>query len=45
MPGRKIARIRVESNFGESELNEGSTARVAEGSIEGHRPEELVVIY
>lgn len=43
LPGQQIAQIRVESSFGDSELNEGSVASVVAGSINGYKPEQLVV--
>lgn len=43
LPGREVARIRVESSFGDNELNEGSIASVITGSIAGYKPEQLIV--
>ncbi|MGH6803058.1 MAG: CsgG/HfaB family protein, partial [Methyloceanibacter sp.] len=43
LPGRQIAQIRVESSFGDNELNEGSVASLLTGSIGGYKPEQLVV--
>jgi hypothetical protein len=43
LPGRQIAQIRIDSNFGDSELNEGSSASVITGSFGGYKPEQLVV--
>lgn len=43
LPGQQIAQIRVESNFGDSDLNEGSVASVISGSINSHKPAQLVV--
>jgi hypothetical protein len=43
LPGHQIAQIRIDSNFGDSELNEGSVASVIAGSISGYKPEQLVV--
>jgi curli biogenesis system outer membrane secretion channel CsgG len=45
LPGLDVAQIRVESLFGDSELNEGSVASVISGSIAGYKPEQLVVRY
>jgi hypothetical protein len=45
LPGRKVADIRVETNFGDTELTEGSIATIVEGSLEGVSPEQLVVRY
>jgi hypothetical protein len=44
LPGREVARIRVVSNFGESETNEGSVVALLSGSLQGLRPDELVVV-
>lgn len=35
LPGNVIARIRIESQFGDSETNEGSVGRIIEGSVAG----------
>jgi curli biogenesis system outer membrane secretion channel CsgG len=43
LPGRQIAQIRIDSNFGDSELTEGSIASMIAGSISGYKPEQLVV--
>jgi curli biogenesis system outer membrane secretion channel CsgG len=43
LPGRQIAQIRIDSNFGDSELNEGSSASLIAGSVSGYKPEQLVV--
>lgn len=43
LPGRQIAQIRVESTFGENELNDGSVASLVSGSIEGYKSDGLVV--
>lgn len=43
LPGRQIAKIRVDSNFGDSELNEGSVASVIEGTLDGYKPAQMVV--
>lgn len=45
LPGLVIAQVRVESLFGDSELNEGSVAYVLSGSIAGYKPGQLVVRY
>jgi curli biogenesis system outer membrane secretion channel CsgG len=45
LPGRQIAQVRIDSNFGDSELDEGSVASVIAGSISGYKPEQLVVRY
>lgn len=43
LPGRQIAKIRIDSNFGDNELNEGSSASVVSGSFNGYKPEQLIV--
>lgn len=43
LPGRPVAEIRIESLFGESETNEGSIATIVSGSIQGFKPEQLVI--
>ncbi len=43
LPGRSIARVRIDSLFGESELNEGAVASVASGSLDGYRVDQLTV--
>lgn len=44
LPGRRIAEIRIDSNFGNSEMNEGSATSVISGSIEGYKLEQLIVV-
>ncbi|MFT3963844.1 CsgG/HfaB family protein [Propionivibrio sp.] len=43
LPGRRLAQIRVESSFGDNELNEGSVATLVSGSLEGYKPEQLII--
>jgi curli biogenesis system outer membrane secretion channel CsgG len=43
LPGRQIAKIRIDSNFGDSDLNEGSAATLISGSFNGYKPDQLVV--
>jgi len=43
LPGRQVASIRVDTTFGDSELTEGSVATLLSGSINGYKPEQLVV--
>lgn len=45
LPGSEIARIRVESTFGDAETDQGSIATLASGSLQGHMANELVVRY
>jgi len=43
LPGRQVAKIRIDSSFGDNELNEGSVASVISGTFGGYKPEQLVV--
>ena len=43
LPGQEIAEIRIDSNFGDNETNEGSVASVVKGAIQGHNVQELLV--
>ena len=43
LPGREIAELRIESNFGDSEATEGSVASLVSGSLQGYKSESLVV--
>jgi curli biogenesis system outer membrane secretion channel CsgG len=43
LPGQQVAQIRIDSNFGDSDLNEGSVASVVSGSINAYKPANLVV--
>lgn len=43
LPGRQVAMIRIDSSFGDNELNEGSAASLVSGSLSGYKPEQLVV--
>lgn len=45
LPGQVIAQVRVETLFGDSELNEGSVATVTSGSLAGYKPEQLLIRY
>jgi curli biogenesis system outer membrane secretion channel CsgG len=44
LPSSVVAHLRVDSNFGSGDLQEGSVASVTEGSIEGLPLEELYVV-
>jgi curli biogenesis system outer membrane secretion channel CsgG len=44
LPGRTIARVRVEALFGDDELTEGAVASVVNGSTDGHSIQQLVVL-
>lgn len=45
LPGQSVAQVRVDSLFGEGELNEGSVATVVSGDIDTYKPEQLVIRY
>ena len=44
LPGQVISEIRIDSNFGDNETNEGSIASVIKGAIQGHNIQELMVV-
>lgn len=43
LPGREVAQLRIDSNFGDSEVNEGSVGSLISGSVQGFKVEQLVV--
>jgi curli biogenesis system outer membrane secretion channel CsgG len=43
LPGRTVAQLRIDANFGDSELTEGSVGTLVSGSIAGLNPQQLVV--
>lgn len=43
LPGVQVASIRIDANFGDTELNEGSVASIVSGSVADHALESLVV--
>lgn len=45
LPGQVIAQVRIDSLFGDNELNEGSVASVTSGSLAGYKPEQLLIRY
>lgn len=45
LPGQQIARVQVESLFGDSELDEGAVATILSGSLAGYKPEQLLIRY
>ena len=45
LPGQLVAQMRVDSLFGDSELNEGAVASLSSGSIAGLKAEQLLVRY
>lgn len=45
LPGQTIAQLRVESLFGDSELDEGAIASVVSGSLGTNKPQQVVIRY
>lgn len=43
LPGAQVASIRIDANFGDTELNEGSVASLVSGSLANHAVDDLVV--
>lgn len=43
LPGREIAQLRIDANFGDSEATEGSVGSMVSGSIQGFKFEQLVI--
>jgi curli biogenesis system outer membrane secretion channel CsgG len=43
LPGREVAQLRIDSNFGDSEVNEGSMGSIVNGTVDGFKVEQLVV--
>jgi len=43
LPGREVAQLRIDSNFGDTDVNEGSVGTIVSGSVQGFRVEQLVV--
>lgn len=43
LPGREIAQLRINANFGDSEATEGSVGSLISGSIQGYKLEQLVI--
>ena len=43
LPGQQVAQIRIDSNFGDSDLDEGSVASITSGSISNYKPAQLIV--
>ena len=44
LPGKEVARIKVDSNFGDSETTEGSVAHIVSGSIKDISISDLEVV-
>ena len=45
LPGQQIAEVRIDSLFGEGELNEGSIGTIVSGALGAYKPDQLVVRY
>ncbi|MEO6421419.1 MAG: hypothetical protein ABIR84_01675 [Candidatus Nitrotoga sp.] len=45
LPGREVAQIRIDSLFGEGDLNEGSMGTVISGSIRAYNLDQLIIRY
>lgn len=45
LPGKTIGRVRVDALFGSNELDEGAVASFVSGSLEGYRPDQVVIRY
>ena len=43
LPGREVAQLRIDSNFGDTEATEGSAASLVSGTIQGVKLDQLVV--
>ncbi len=43
LPGREVAQIRIDSNFGDAEVNEGSVCSIVNGTLDGFKAEQLVI--
>lgn len=43
LPGKEIAQLRIDANFGDTEATEGSVGSLVSGSIQGFKLEQLVV--
>jgi hypothetical protein len=44
LPGREVAQLRIDSNFGDSEATQGSIASLVSGSIQGYKIDQLVIL-
>ncbi len=44
LPGQRIAEIRIDSNFGDNETNEGSVGTLTSGALQGYNIQELLVV-
>ena len=43
LPGKEVAQIRIDSNFGDSEATEGSVVSLVSGAVQGFKLDQLVV--
>lgn len=43
LPGREIAQVRIDSNFGDSEATEGSVSSIVSGGLQGFKLDQLVI--
>jgi curli biogenesis system outer membrane secretion channel CsgG len=43
LPGHEVAQLRIDANFGDSEMSEGSVCSLVSGSTQGFKVEQLVV--
>ena len=43
LPGRVVAQLRIDSLFGDGELNEGAAGIIVSGSVSSFKPEQLVI--
>ncbi len=43
LPGREIAQLRIDANFGDSEATEGSVGSIVSGAIQGFKVDQLVI--
>ena len=43
LPGKTVAELRIDSLFGETEASEGAIGTLVAGSLQGYRPEQLIV--
>lgn len=43
LPARAIAQLRIDSLFGDGELNEGAVGKVVSGAISSFKPEQLII--
>lgn len=43
LPGREVAQLRIDSNFGDTEATEGSAGSIVSGSVQGFKVEQLVI--